>query len=154
MRVLVSSGIDDATEGIGARIGAILRDRGHEVDQRSAAEVIDVEDYDVVVLGSAVDRGHWRDDARLLVLRTEGELAARPVWLFSSQPGPDTPTVVDVSDVMSATHAFEHRSFGTRTRASTTTAVATAVLVPEDDEGSWDDVDRWAVSIADSISSG
>jgi menaquinone-dependent protoporphyrinogen oxidase len=153
MRVLITTATDEATREIGTRIALVLGGRGHEVDLRSPDDVIRVEEYDVVVLGSALDHGHWRDDARLLVLHAEGELAARPVWLFSSEPpaDPSNETVVDVTDVMMATRAFEHRTF--RARHDPPGGVATAVLAPEGGQR-WDDVDRWAVSIADSISSG
>ena len=152
MRVLVTTATDTATKEIGARIGAVLGGRGHDVDVRCPDDVIGVEDYDVVVLGSTVDHGHWLDDARLLVLRAEGELAARPVWLFSSDPPADA--VIDVSDVMTATHAFEHRTFRAMRDDRSRDGVATAVLIPDDSDDAWDDVDRWAMSIADSISSG
>src|SRR6185503_5127334 len=102
MRVLVTTASDEETEAIGARIGSVLRNRGHVVDLRRPDEVIEVDDYDVVVLGSATAEGHWAEDARLLVLRAEGELACRPVWLFTSdaeeEPTSGT-TVVDVTDV-------------------------------------------------------
>jgi menaquinone-dependent protoporphyrinogen oxidase len=156
MRVLVTTASDEATKEIGARIGAVLGGRGHEVDLRCPDDVIHVEDYDVVVLGSAVDHGHWRDDARLLVLRAEGELAARPVWLFSSEPkaDPASDSVIDVSDVMTATHALEHRTFRASRDDGSPTGVTTAVMVPGDEDDAWDDVDRWAASISYSISSG
>jgi menaquinone-dependent protoporphyrinogen oxidase len=155
MRVLVTTASDESAMQIGARIGAVLGGRGHEVDLRSPDDVIHIDDYDVVVLGSALDNGHWQDEARLLVLRAEGELAARPVWLFSSEAALDASpdTVLDVTEVMSATHAFEHRTFRA-TGDRSTSGVVTAVLVPDDDGDPWNDVDRWAISIADSISSG
>jgi len=157
MRVLVTTATDGSTQEIGSRIGAVLGGRGHVVDVRCPGEVIDVEEYDVVVLGSAVDHGHWRDDARLLVLRAEGELASRPVWLFSSEASSEAApdNVIDITDVLSATHAFEHRTFRARRRDDATpSGVATVLLVPDDEDERWEDVDRWATSIADSISSG
>jgi menaquinone-dependent protoporphyrinogen oxidase len=154
MRVLVTTASDEETEAIGARIGSVLRSRGHVVDVRAPEAVIDVDEYDVVVLGSAPDQGHWAEDARLLVLRAEGELAARPVWLFTSGAAPASGSVVvDVSDVMTATHAYEHRVFpASRGHGASDGGTTTAVLEPQDD--GWDDVDLWASSIADSISSG
>jgi menaquinone-dependent protoporphyrinogen oxidase len=156
MRVLVTTASDEETEAIGARIGSVLRNRGHVVDLRRPDEVIEVDDYDVVVLGSSPAEGHWAEDARLLVLRAEGELACRPVWLFTSdaevQPTAGT-AVVDVTDVMSATHAYEHRVFPVHHgHPASDGGTATVVLEPADD--GWDDVDVWADSIADSISSG
>jgi menaquinone-dependent protoporphyrinogen oxidase len=39
-----------------------------------------------VILGSAVYAGHWLAPARDFATRFRGQLAARPVWLFSSGP--------------------------------------------------------------------
>jgi menaquinone-dependent protoporphyrinogen oxidase len=153
MRVLVTTASDEETGAIGARIGSVLRGRGHVVDVRAPDAVIDVDKYDIVVLGSVPDHGHWAEDARLLVLRAEGELASRPVWLFTSGCAPSNGSVIDVSDVMTATHAYEHRAFpASRGHRASDGGTTTVVLEPEDD--GWDDVDRWASSIADSISSG
>jgi menaquinone-dependent protoporphyrinogen oxidase len=135
MRVLVTTATKrGAAEPIAARIGSVLGDRGHQVDLRRPAEVVTVDDYDVVVLGSAVDAGHWVKDAKELVERESADLSCRPVWLFSSgvsEALESDAISVDVADVMTVTHAYEHRVFSER-----------------------DDVDRWAASIADSISSG
>ena len=155
MRVLVTAASDGTTEAIGARIGSVLGGRGHQVDVRTPAEVITVDNYDVIVLGSALDDGHWQEDAKLLVLREVADISARPVWLFSSgeedrRSGSDD-TLIDVSDVMQATHAYEHRLFAA---GSSSSRGGTAVAVLEDEDDVWDDVDRWAIAIADSISSG
>ena len=49
-------------------------------------EVGAVEEFDAVVLGSAVYMGQWMRPARELAERSAAALAARPVWLFSSGP--------------------------------------------------------------------
>ena len=155
MRVLVTIASDGTTDAISARIGSVLGARGHQVDVRAPAEVITVDGYDIVVLGSALDEGHWLDDAKRLVVREVDDLSIRPVWLFSeASDEADDEMIVDVTDVMSATHAYEHRVFvashgGSATQGGTVTAVLTA-----EDDDPWDEVDRWAISIADSISSG
>ena len=48
------------------------------------AKVSAVEEFDPVVLGSAVYLGQWMKPARELAERSASALAARPVWLFSS----------------------------------------------------------------------
>lgn len=157
MRVLVTIASDGSTDAIGARIGSVLGARGHQVDVRTPADVITVDPYDVVVLGSALDEGHWREDARGLVVREVADLSARPVWLFSEAAGAPSAgdeTIVDVTDVMMATHAYEHRVFVASHGSASDGGTMTAVLVPEDEDDPWDEVDRWAISIADSISSG
>ena len=155
MRVLVTIASDGSTDAIGARIGSVLGARGHQVDVRTPDEVITVDPYDVVVLGSALDEGHWRDDARGLVVREVADLSARPVWLFSEATDDATnDVIIDVTDVMRATHAYEHRVFVASHGSGSDGDTMTAVLVPEDDNDPLDEVDRWAISIADSISSG
>ncbi len=49
-------------------------------------EVTELEDYDAVVLGSAVYAGHWLEPAKQLAERFVGQLLGRAVWLFSSGP--------------------------------------------------------------------
>jgi hypothetical protein len=157
MRVLVTIASDGTNDAIGARISSILGARGHLVDVRTPAEVITVDSYDIVVLGSALDEGHWRDDARRLVVREVDDLSARPVWIFSEatgKPAGSGEMIVDVSDVMRATHAFEHRVFVASHGSASDGGTVTAVLTPEGEDDSLDEVDRWAISIADSISSG
>lgn len=46
----------------------------------------DISGYDAAVIGSAVYSGRWLKPARKFVERFERQLAAMPVWLFSSGP--------------------------------------------------------------------
>jgi menaquinone-dependent protoporphyrinogen oxidase len=160
MRVLVTTAsTHGAAEAIGARIGSVLGDRGHEVDVRCSAEVVTVDSYDVVVLGSAVDDGHWREDAKALVAREGADLSSRPVWLFSSGQVGDPPapgeTPADIESVMTVTRAYEHHVFAWWVDDRTVELPESAIVRSANgDDGGWDDVDRWATSIADSISSG
>jgi menaquinone-dependent protoporphyrinogen oxidase len=109
MKVLVSAASrHGATSEIAEEIGKALHERGDDevvVDMRSAERVSSVEDYDAVVLGSAVYAGHWLEPARELAERHAGALAARPVWLFSSGPVGEPPKAaeeesVDVSRIL------------------------------------------------------
>jgi menaquinone-dependent protoporphyrinogen oxidase len=49
-------------------------------------EVRGIDGYDAMIIGSAVNMGHWLDHAKQLVNRFGDALAGRPVWLFSSGP--------------------------------------------------------------------
>ncbi len=80
-----------ATKGIAQAVGSILHSCGHQVRLLPAAVVQGVEGFDVVVVGSAVYHEQWMWDARRLAKRARGELADRPVWLFSSGPVGGTP---------------------------------------------------------------
>ena len=54
-------------------------------------EVTDLGPYDAVVIGGAAYMFHWLKPATAFARRHRKELAARPVWLFSSGPlGTDT----------------------------------------------------------------
>lgn len=78
-----------ATREIAEAIGRVLRERGNAVDVRAAGEITRLEGYRAVVLGSALYSGGWLEDAREFLESFQEELAALPVWLFSS--GPTTP---------------------------------------------------------------
>jgi menaquinone-dependent protoporphyrinogen oxidase len=104
MKVLVSAASrHGATSEIAEEIGKALR-----VDVRPAEQVSSVEDYEAVVLGSAVYAGRWLQPARELAERHAGALSERPVWLFSSGPVGEPPKPaeeesVDVSGILEIT---------------------------------------------------
>ena len=85
MKVLVCAASKyGVTSEIARAVADVLAEEGLEVlvvppDQAGA-----VEEFDGVVLGSAVYMGHWMKPARELAERSAAALAARPVWLFSS----------------------------------------------------------------------
>jgi menaquinone-dependent protoporphyrinogen oxidase len=56
------------------------------VDLKLVEDVKDLSPYEVVVLGSAVYMGQWRDEAASFLKMHEQELTERAVWLFSSGP--------------------------------------------------------------------
>lgn len=78
-----------STRDIAEAVARVLRERGMAVDVRPAGEVVRLEGYHAVVLGSALYSGGWLEDARELLESFQDELAELPVWLFSS--GPTTP---------------------------------------------------------------
>jgi menaquinone-dependent protoporphyrinogen oxidase len=87
IRVLVAYATKyGATAEIAERIGQVLRQAGLDVDVLPVDRVDDLPSYQAVVLGSAVYIGAWRVAAARFLEANEGELAGRPVWLFSSGP--------------------------------------------------------------------
>jgi len=163
MKVLITAASKHgATQEIGARIGSVLDARGHQVEVRCPSEVRDVGRYDVVVVGSAVYAGHWQKEAKDLVEREATVLRHRPVWLFSSGPVGDPPKPhempADVEDVVAATGAYEHHVFAGRIEKESLSfperAMVKALRVAEGDYRDWNEIDQWATTIADSISSG
>jgi menaquinone-dependent protoporphyrinogen oxidase len=117
MKVLVTAATKHgATAEIAATIGEVLRgEPGLDATVVPAEAVATVDDYDAVVMGSAVYAGHWLAAAKELVDRAGGALAGKPVWLFSSGPIGDPPKPeedpVDVAEIVAAIKAREHRVF-------------------------------------------
>jgi menaquinone-dependent protoporphyrinogen oxidase len=108
MKVLVSAASKyGATAEIARAMGVVLSEREFEVIVVPPEEAGAIEDYDAVVLGSAVYMGRWMKPATELVDRSGEALAARPVWLFSSGPVGDPPkpaeNPVDVSQILEST---------------------------------------------------
>jgi menaquinone-dependent protoporphyrinogen oxidase len=86
-RVLVSAASGHgATTEIARVIGDTLFNDHIAVDMVPPEAVDSIEDYDAVILGSAVYAGHWLASANNFAIRFSEPLAARPVWLFSSGP--------------------------------------------------------------------
>ena len=80
-----------ATQGIAERIADRLRQDGVTAEALPANQVQDLAPYDACVVGSAAYMFHWLADANRFVQRNRHELAARPLWLFSSGPLGDGP---------------------------------------------------------------
>ena len=104
-----------STLEIGEQIGDVLRGAGLGCDVRPAGEVASLDGYDAVVVGSAVYTGRWLADARDLVDTHVAELAALPVWLFSSgladSPAKASNRPAETVDRMNVTGAVAHRHF-------------------------------------------
>lgn len=163
MKVLVSAASKHGgTAEIATAIGDALAGAGLEVAVVPPDRVLTLAGYDAVVLGSGVYVGHWMDSAKELVERFGSELAARPVWLFSSGPIGDPPKPdedpADVAEVMEATGARGHRVFpGFVDRSQLglgEKVILTAVRAPEGDYRPWDDIRAWAREIAGALAAG
>lgn len=84
MKVLVGyASAYGSTKGVAQHIGERLADAGLEVEVRAVDEVDSVGPSDAVVLGSAIHSGAWLPPAAAFVRTHGGELADRPLWLFS-----------------------------------------------------------------------
>ena len=73
-----------ATAGIAERIRQVLRGEGLQTDVIPVERVRDLALYEGVVLGSPLYMGRWRKDATRFLADKQGELATKPLWLFSS----------------------------------------------------------------------
>ncbi|MBN2113608.1 MAG: flavodoxin domain-containing protein [Acidimicrobiia bacterium] len=163
MRVLVvAASKHGSTAEIATALGEALARRGLSTTVADARDVADIEEYDAVVLGSAVYAGRWQKAARELA-ETHGEfLRSRPVWLFSSGPVGDPPKPeedpVDVAQITTIVGSRGHRVFAGRLDKSRLSlaerAIVRSLKVPEGDWRNWDEIAAWAGEIADALAGG
>jgi menaquinone-dependent protoporphyrinogen oxidase len=162
VRVLVTAASKyGATAEIAGAIAEALTEQGLTATVLTPEAVESIEGYDAVVLGSAVYSGHWLDPAKALVARSRHELAARPVWLFSSGPVGDpsrklvqkmSADPLDLADVLAATRARSHRMFAGKLDRKNLGFAQRAALMAfrglEGDYRDWAGVRSWAEGIA------
>jgi menaquinone-dependent protoporphyrinogen oxidase len=161
MKILVTAASrHGATLEIADSIGVALRAEGLSTSVLPIAEAGDLTGYDAFVVGSAVYMGHWLDPATTFVENGIETLSHRPTWLFSSgpigdPPRPHEPEAVDVDDVVSKTHAKEHRVFAGKLDKSALgfgeRAIMRAFRATEGDYRDWDEVAAWARAIAGEV---
>jgi menaquinone-dependent protoporphyrinogen oxidase len=118
-----------STAEIAETIAHVLRDGGHRALAQPARDVTGLEEWDAVVLGSAVYAAHWQRDARRFTERFHDDLAARPLWLFSGGPldrrlaRADQPITPHGAEITAGLDVRAHRTFGGRlTRDATVDA--------------------------------
>ena len=160
MKVLVSAASKyGATSEIAQAIADVLAGKGLEVTVVPPAQAAAIEQFDAVVLGSAVYMGRWLKPGRELAQRQAAALAARPVWLISSGPVGDpakpADNPVNVDTILQGTKARDHRIFTGKLVKKQLSfpdrAIASATRVQEGDFRNWDDIRAWATSIADTL---
>jgi len=119
-------------------------------------DVLDLDPYDGIVIGSAVYTGYWMRSATDMVTRLKDSFNDKIVWLFSSGPlgdPPEPPGVpFSVDSVSKATDAIEHVVFGGAIDREKLgfgeRAVVVALRVPDGDFRNWEDIRSWAQGIA------
>lgn len=160
MRVLVTAASKHgATLEIATAIAAELETRGLSVTAAPIENVTSVEEYDAVVLGSAVYLGKWTKRARDFAEDHADVLAARPVWLFSSGPIPSSRSHGDYTyeqrhgeEIAAAIGAREHRLFlGSLDRhrlGAIERAQVRIANLPDGDFRPWEEIRNWAARIA------
>jgi menaquinone-dependent protoporphyrinogen oxidase len=160
MKVLISiASKHGATGEIGDILAAVLGSAGIEVEERRPQDVVSIDSYDAVILGSAVYAGRWLEPARAFGERLAGELSTRPVWLFSSGPLGDPPMpVAESPDALALSErigAREHRTLAGRLQrvelGFLERAITRAVRAPDGDFRDWVAIRNWAGEIARSL---
>lgn len=160
MKVLVSVASKyGATSEIAQAIANVLAGKGLEVTVVPPAQAGAIEQFDAVVLGSAVYMGRWMKPGRELAQRQAAALAARPVWLFSSGPVGEPPkpadNPVDVTKILQATKARDHQVFTGKLVKKHLSfpdrAMASAIRAAEGDFRNWAEIREWAAGIAHTL---
>lgn len=148
-----------STREVAEAIAEELRAAGHDVDVQEAAKSATpaIGAYDAVVAGSAIYMGKWMAEARAFVEAHGEELAAVPVWLFSSGPvGEEYPEGMGMpehlDELVAQTGAREHEVFvGRLDKSQLNLAERLAVRMvkaPDGDYRDWDAIREWAQGIA------
>ncbi len=160
-----------STRGIAEFIADKLSQAGMQAEARRVGDVQNPGDYDAFVIGSAVYMTHWLKEATEFVTRNRALLASRPVWLFSSGPlgtetkdaqGQDLRTVTEPKEIAEFRELIKPRDhrvffgvldssklgFGHRMLRK---LPAGRNLFPEGDFRDWNDIEKWAISIAQAL---
>ena len=149
-----------STREIAERIAAVMRREGVEADAFEAGDPEQLDDYDAVVLGSAVYTGRWRPEAWHFVRKHRDRLAAMPLWLFSSGPvgkgaedAAHAAAPLRVKRAAERLGAREHVIFGGRApegpdAGRIARSMAKSMTPEERDARDWDVIEAWARSIA------
>ena len=148
-----------ATGEIGEAIAGVLRDAGLAVQTQSPENVTSLDDYDAVVLGSAVYAGRWVESARRFAERHHAGLRARPVWLFSSGPiGEPLAPLEESADGLRLARDLDargHRTFAGRIDPDALgwveRTITRMVKAPDGDFRDWEAIRTWADEIAASL---
>ena len=157
MKVLVTAASrHGSTAEIASIIAGILQASDIDAEAVAPEAVASVVDYDAVILGSAVYGGQWLASSRAFVALHAGDLATRPVFLFSSGPlgypvrHPVEPadaiaveTTIGAMDVQVFPGRLMGRNLSLRERLDVSKR-----HVPYGDFRPWDDIIDWTREIA------
>ena len=75
-----------ATAEIAEAVADEIRNGNLEVDLAEASKVESIDDYDAVIVGSAVYFDHWRPEAVRFLRHFRRKLTLKRVWLFQDGP--------------------------------------------------------------------
>lgn len=146
-----------STKEIAEFIGTNLSDQGFGVTVKDVSEVNVLDDYDVIILGSAVYAGSWMSSAKVFSERFKEDLLGKPLWLFSSgqvgsPPKPETNKSSDADNIMRSVKVIDYRHFSGRLDKDLLNiaerAIIRAVKASYGDYRNWEDIKSWAVDIA------
>lgn len=156
MHVLVAySSKMGGTEGIAKKVADTLTGEHFTVTLRSAGEVPNPEEFDAVILGSAIYGARWRRASVRLLRRLSRAGFDRPVWLFHSGPIADDiaqdpqPFPAKVEKLAVDLSVKDRKTFGGRLPDDAKGAIAQS-MVKQGRSGDWRDLDQvgvWAKEV-------
>ncbi|HEV7663922.1 MAG TPA: flavodoxin domain-containing protein [Chloroflexota bacterium] len=161
MKILVAvASRHGSTHEIANALARELGAAGHTAEVQSVEDNPTVEGYDAAVIGSAVYMGNWLPQAVQFVDRNQAQLAAMPVWLFSSGPlGADDPQPkgepAHLDQLIGRTGARGHRTFVGKLDKDQLgfgeRLIVRAVRAPDGDFRDWAAINVWADEIGERI---
>lgn len=163
MRVLIATASrHGSTTEIAHTIAEAITGFGIEVESLPPDDISAVDGFDAVILGSAEYMGRWLEPARDFATRFEGDLAGRPVWLFSSGPIGDPPRPEqpspDTASIAAQVAARDQRRFSGalfRNRLGLTErAVVRAFRAADGDFRDWELIRTWGAGIGRGLAHG
>jgi len=148
-----------STTEIAEAVAGEIAAAGHDVDCVEAKSAGTVDDYDAIVIGSAVYIKRWQGDAKHFLRKHSKELASRPFWVFSSgptgDPADDDPEWLEPPRIMRKAEELgvrDHVVFGGRIppEGGGIAAKGMRANVPAEfqDRRDWDEIHAWARGIA------
>ena len=148
-----------ATAEIGRAIADKLRETGIYVAEQTPERVNSVDEFDAVIVGSALYMGRWMGEARDFVKENAEALNNKQVWLFAS--GPIIGTLNAPNDGADAAEgrklqeligAHEPKVFAGELKKESLGFVEKQIVKmvksPWGDYRPWDEIRAWADSIA------
>jgi len=162
MKILITvASKHGSTYGIAEAIGSELATRGLDASVLPVQDVRTIDEYDAVVLGSAIHMGQWMKPAKDFVARETATLTSIPVWLFSSGPVTDRSKADDPADrrqgdqIAKTLGARDHRVFRGKLDKSELSiaerAIVRLVKAPSEDQRDWEAIRMWAAGIGEAL---
>ena len=164
MKVLVAvASRHGSTTEIAEAIKAELARDGHHARVVPCEEIGAVDEYDAVVLGSAIYMGQWMKSAKEFAAREGARLTSVPVWLFSSGPVVDSTRPEDPADrrqgdklaetLGARDHMVFHGKVDKGNLSIAERAIIRMVKAPNSDQRDWDGIRSWGGRIAAELDS-